>query len=91
LSTATGCWIFIAGQVGAPLLLDKGSVTFEQEVRTTLERIRGLGRMAGPSKGAAGKPFGEEIYAAIQEPDGEITEVSYVFRGQAPTRRRFPR
>src|ERR1700730_494783 len=40
IDTQAGCWIFVAGQVGVPLPPDKGSVTFEQEVRTTFERIR---------------------------------------------------
>jgi hypothetical protein len=30
-------------------------------------------------KDAAGKPFGVELYAGFQKPDGEITEVSYMF------------
>ena len=40
LDTPTGAWIFISGQVGVPLPPNKGSVSFEQEVRTTFERIR---------------------------------------------------
>ena len=40
IDTQAGCWIFVAGQVGVPLPPDKGSVTFEQEVRTIFERIR---------------------------------------------------
>src|SRR5258708_39047395 len=44
--TRAGSWIFISGQVGVPLPPDKGSVTFEQEVRTTFERIRdSLGKL----------------------------------------------
>jgi enamine deaminase RidA (YjgF/YER057c/UK114 family) len=39
--TAEGTWIFVSGQVGVPLPPEQGSVTFEQEVRTTFERIRG--------------------------------------------------
>src|SRR5271163_4988844 len=38
-----------------------------------------LGRDSRTLKDAAGKPFGEELYAAIQKPEGEITEISYVF------------
>jgi hypothetical protein len=38
-----------------------------------------LGTDGRTLKDAAGKPFGEEIYAAIQKPEGEITEISYVF------------
>ena len=46
IDTRAGCWIFISGQVGVPLPPDKGSVTFEQEVRTTFERIRdSLGKL----------------------------------------------
>ncbi len=30
-------------------------------------------------KDATGKPFGAELYAAYQKPEGEITEVSYMF------------
>ena len=26
-----------------------------------------------------GEPFGAEMYAAIQKPEGQITEVSYMF------------
>jgi enamine deaminase RidA (YjgF/YER057c/UK114 family) len=39
IDTRSGSWIFISGQVGMPLPPDKGSVTFEQEVRTTFKRI----------------------------------------------------
>ncbi len=46
IDTRAGSWIFISGQVGVPLPPDKGSVTFEQEVRTTFERIRdSLGKL----------------------------------------------
>ena len=38
-----------------------------------------LGRDVRTLKDAAGKPFGEELYAAYQKPEGEITEVSYMF------------
>jgi signal transduction histidine kinase len=30
-------------------------------------------------KDADGKPFGQELFAAGQKPEGEITEVSYIF------------
>jgi len=30
-------------------------------------------------KDSTGKPYGEEIYAAAQKPEGQITEVSYMF------------
>jgi enamine deaminase RidA (YjgF/YER057c/UK114 family) len=46
IDTLAGSWIFISGQVGVPLPPDKGSVTFEQKVRTTFERIRdSLGKL----------------------------------------------
>lgn len=31
------------------------------------------------NKDATGKPFGAELYAGYQKPEGEITEVSYMF------------
>ena len=30
-------------------------------------------------KDSTGKPFGAELYAAMQKPEGQITEVSYMF------------
>jgi hypothetical protein len=30
-------------------------------------------------KDSTGKPFGEELYAGYQKPEGEITEVTYMF------------
>jgi enamine deaminase RidA (YjgF/YER057c/UK114 family) len=46
LDTQAGCWIFISGQVGVPIPPDTGSITFEQEVRATFERIRvSLGKL----------------------------------------------
>ena len=38
-----------------------------------------LGTDARTIKDATGKPFGAEQYAAFQKPEGEITEVSYMF------------
>ena len=38
-----------------------------------------LGVDARTLKDATGKPFGEELYAAYQKPEGEITEVNYMF------------
>src|ERR1700758_3744171 len=35
-------------------------------------------------KDATGKPFGAELYAAYQKPEGEITEVSYMFPRPGP-------
>ena len=42
-------------------------------------------------KDATGKVFGLELYAAAQKPEGQITEVSYMFPRPGPTRRRFRR
>jgi enamine deaminase RidA (YjgF/YER057c/UK114 family) len=47
IATPGGTWIFVSGQVGVPLPPDQGSVTFEQEVRTTFERIRASLRKLG--------------------------------------------
>jgi hypothetical protein len=38
-----------------------------------------LGVDTRTNKDATGKPFGLELYAAYQKPEGEITEVSYMF------------
>jgi Single Cache domain 2 len=38
-----------------------------------------MGVDARTLKDATGKPFGVELYAAYQKPEGEITEVSYMF------------
>jgi len=44
--TSDGTWIFVSGQVGVPMPPDRASVTFEQEVRTTFDRIRvSLGKL----------------------------------------------
>ena len=36
------------------------------------------------AQNSTGKAFGAEIYAAIQKPEGQITEVSYVFAMPGP-------
>jgi signal transduction histidine kinase len=38
-----------------------------------------LGQDVRSLKDATGKPFGQELYAAGQKPEGEITEVDYLF------------
>jgi hypothetical protein len=38
-----------------------------------------IGTDARTTKDATGKVFGAEIYAAMQKPEGQITEVSYMF------------
>jgi hypothetical protein len=38
-----------------------------------------VGKDVRTFKDSTGKPFGAELYAASQKPEGELTEVSYVF------------
>jgi signal transduction histidine kinase len=38
-----------------------------------------LGRDVRTLRDATGKPYGQELYAAAQRPEGQITEVSYMF------------
>jgi hypothetical protein len=38
-----------------------------------------LGTDARTLKDANGKAFGQELYAAYQKPEGQFTEVSYMF------------
>jgi hypothetical protein len=38
-----------------------------------------IGQDGRALKDATGKPYGAEIFAAMQKPEGEITEVSYMF------------
>jgi len=38
-----------------------------------------LGKDNRGLKDSTGKPFGEELYAANRKPEGEITEVNYMF------------
>jgi 2-iminobutanoate/2-iminopropanoate deaminase len=40
IAPAQGSWVLISGQLGVPLPPEQGSVDFEQEVRTTFERLR---------------------------------------------------
>ena len=40
IDTEAGSWIFIAGQVGVAIPSDKKSISFEQEVLVTFDRIR---------------------------------------------------
>jgi Single Cache domain 2 len=42
-------------------------------------------------KDPAGKPFGQDIYAAAQKPEGEITEVSYKFPRPGPDKTPVPK
>ena len=76
IDTTAGSWIFIAGQVGVPLSPDKGSVTFEQEVRTTFERIRdSLGKLgAGMNDVVSIKTYLTDLgpYAVFSRIRGEL-------------------
>jgi signal transduction histidine kinase len=42
-------------------------------------------------KDSTGKPFGEELYAAAQKPEGQITEVSYMFPRPGPDKTPVPK
>jgi len=47
------------------------------EFVAAIERLRG--KDARSLKDPTGKVFGEELYAAAQKPEGQITEVGYMF------------
>jgi hypothetical protein len=40
---------------------------------------KNLGNNIRAARDSTGKAFGQEIYAAVQEPEGEVTEVNYVW------------
>ena len=42
-------------------------------------------------KDAAGKEFGKELYAAGQKPEGEITEITYMFSKPGPDPKPVPK
>jgi hypothetical protein len=42
-------------------------------------------------KDPTGKPFGEELFAAGQKPEGQITEVSYMFAKPGPDKTPVPK
>jgi hypothetical protein len=42
-------------------------------------------------KDVNGKPFGEELYAAYQKPEGQITEVSYMWVRPGPDKTSVPK
>jgi Single Cache domain 2 len=50
-----------------------------------------LGVDARSLKDATGKPFGQEIYDAYQKPEGQITEVSYLFVRPGPDKTPVPK
>ena len=43
-----------------------------------------MGVDARTLKDATGKPFGQELYDAYQKPEGQITEVSYMWVRPGP-------
>jgi hypothetical protein len=45
-----------------------------------------MGVDARTLKDVNGKAFGQKLYDAYQKPEGQITEVSYVWQGRAPTK-----
>jgi hypothetical protein len=42
-------------------------------------------------KDSTGKPFGEELFAAAQKPEGQFTEVKYLFPKPGPDRKPVPK
>jgi Single Cache domain 2 len=50
-----------------------------------------LGKDIRTLKDATGKLFGPELYAAAQNPEGQITEVSYMFPRPGPDRTPIPK
>jgi hypothetical protein len=59
---------------------------------TFVAGIKGLlGTNSRMLKDPAGKPFGEDLYAAAQKPEGEITEVSYMFPRPGPDKTPVPK
>jgi hypothetical protein len=50
-----------------------------------------IGTDARTFKDATGKMYGPDIFAAMQKPEGQITEVSYMFPKPGADRRRRPR
>jgi signal transduction histidine kinase len=50
-----------------------------------------LGRDVRTLKDATGKPFGAELYAASQKPEGELTEVGYMWPKPGPDKTPVPK
>jgi hypothetical protein len=50
-----------------------------------------LGQDQRTLKDATGKPFGSELYAAGKKPEGQITEVSYMFVRPGPDTKPVPK
>jgi 2-iminobutanoate/2-iminopropanoate deaminase len=96
IDTRGGSWIFISGQVGVPLPPDQGSVTFEQEVRTTFERIRdSLGKLgAGMNHVVSIKTYLTDLgpYAVFSRIRGEFfpKRPAHEYRRAGRQRKRLP-
>jgi len=50
-----------------------------------------LGTDTRALKDPTGKPFGQDLYAAAQKPEGEVTEVSYMFPRPGPDKTPVPK
>lgn len=50
-----------------------------------------IGKDQRTLKDPTGKPFGEELYAAAQKPEGQITEVAYMFPRPGPDPKPVPK
>jgi 2-iminobutanoate/2-iminopropanoate deaminase len=76
IATPVGTWIFVSGQVGVPMPPTGGAISFEDEVRTTFERIRGsLGKLdAGMQHVVSIKTYLTDLgpYATFSRVRGEV-------------------
>ena len=50
-----------------------------------------LGTDMRAAQNSTGEPFGAEMYAAIQKPEGQITEVTYMFVRPGPDTKPMPK
>jgi enamine deaminase RidA (YjgF/YER057c/UK114 family) len=97
IDSQAGSWIFVSGQVGVRLPPDKGSVTFEQEVRTTFERIReSLSRLGGGMNHVVSiKTYLTDLgpYGVFSGGNGDFWNAGadHDHRAQQPVPRRLPR
>jgi 2-iminobutanoate/2-iminopropanoate deaminase len=76
IDTEAGRWIFVAGQVGVAIPSDNKPISFEQEVRVTLDRIRESLRKldAGMDKVVSIKVYLTDLapYAEFSKVRGEV-------------------
>ena len=66
-------------EIGTSMFLATMSATARPSPLATRMVKQNLGLDVRTLKDATGKPFGAELYAAAQKPEGEITEVGYMF------------